>query len=366
MAVMTKHAGKKDLRSGYTTGACAAAAAKAAALALVRQTTVTRSEITLPGGGSARFPVGRCDILPDRAACSVIKDAGDDPDVTDGAEIIATVILKGEPGITIGGGQGVGTVTKPGLEVPVGEAAINPVPRRMIAAAVESVLREQAAVRGVDVIIAVHNGEKLAEKTLNKRIGIVGGISIIGTTGIVVPYSVEAYKASISQALDIAVACGGRHIILTTGRRSEKFAQAEMALPDECFIQAGDFIGYSLDECAGKKVEKVTVWGMTGKISKLAAGDLYTNISDSRVDIGFLVEVAAGCGLTPEEIGRLRQAVTANHLRRLLPEHCVTRFCDKLCRLAAKQCRARVGYNVKIRCVMSDYNGNVIGRCRAR
>ncbi|MCX7912364.1 MAG: cobalt-precorrin-5B (C(1))-methyltransferase [Dehalococcoidales bacterium] len=355
-------AGMRGLRYGYTTGACAAAAAKAATLALLAQKTVGEIEVDLPGGGKAGFVVKSCVFDRWSAVCSVIKDAGDDPDVTDGAEVIAEVKRGDAVGIIITGGEGVGTVTKPGLEVPVGMPAINPVPRRMIEQAVVQAARACGAEPvGFEVVVSVKDGEVLAKRTLNRRLGIVGGISILGTTGIVVPYSPDAYMACIAQAIDVAAACGGRHVVLTTGRRSEQFAQAHLRLPEECFIQAGDFIGYALRQCVEKGICTVTVWGMAGKLGKIAAGHLYTNVSDSRVDMGFLVGVAERCGLTGAGRDALRGVVTANQLQRMLPEHVRRRFCDEICRLAAESCRREVGGGLSVHCIMSDYQGVILG-----
>jgi cobalt-precorrin-5B (C1)-methyltransferase len=356
------------LRSGYTTGACAAAAARAAMMALLKQEAVNHVQVALPRT-KASFKVNQCVFDRSQASCSVIKDAGDDPDVTHRAEIWATVSWKDEPGISIGGGEGVGVATKPGLEIAVGEAAINPVPRRMIERSVREVMPEKNAPqnnRGVEVTISVAEGEKLAQKTLNPRLGIVKGISILGTTGVVIPYSVSAYKACISQGLDVAVACGCRQIVLTTGRRSEKFAQRELALAEECFLQAGDFIGYSLGECAKKNLTKVTIWGMTGKLSKLAAGHMYTNVSHSRVDINFLAGVAADCGVPEEIVKALKAAVTANHLRKMLPPEYSQKFCNKLCLLAAERCRHKAGGKLEVECIMSSYDGVILGRANAK
>ena len=338
---MTARRDKRPLRSGYTTGACAAAAAQAAMIALLRQEAIKQVQVALPAG-KVSFKVKRCLFDRTRASCSVIKDAGDDPDITNGAEIWANVRWKGEPGLDISGGEGVGTVTKPGLEIPAGVAAINPVPRRMIERSVREAMPDSDG-RGFEVIISVAEGEKLARRTLNPRLGIVKGISILGTTGIVIPYSVNAYKACLSQALDVAVACGCRQIVLTTGRRSEKFAQRELALAEECFVQAGDFIGYSLEQCARRSFAKVTIWGMMGKLSKLAAGHMYTNVSDSKVDINFLTRLAVDCGVPEEIVQFLRKAVTANHLRRMLPPEHTPKFCNRLCLLAAKKCREEAG-----------------------
>jgi cobalt-precorrin-5B (C1)-methyltransferase len=353
------------LRSGYTTGACAAAAAQAATIALLKQKAINRVQVALPNA-QANFKVKQYAFDRTQASCSVIKDAGDDPDITNGVEIWATARWKGEPGIDIRGGKGVGVVTKPGLEIPVGLAAINPVPRQMIEHSVREAAGSELKGKGIQVVISVPGGEKLAKKTLNPRLGIIKGISILGTTGIVIPYSVNAYKACISQALDVAVACGCRQVVLTTGRRSEKFAQSELALAEECFVQAGDFIGYSLKQCAKRSFQKVTIWGMTGKLSKLAAGHLYTNVSDSKVDIGFLAEVASGCGVPDKMVKALRAAVTANHFRKMLPPEHTRKFCDQLCRLAAKKCREEVGEKLEVECIMTSYDGIILGRANAK
>tara|TARA_B100000315_G_scaffold247880_1_gene277176 strand:- start:182 stop:1282 length:1101 start_codon:yes stop_codon:yes gene_type:complete len=357
----------QPLRSGYTTGACAAAAAKAATVALLYQKIVGQVEINLPdNSNNASFKIEKCVFSDIQASCSVIKDAGDDPDVTNGAEIRASVSWKDRPGISIDGGEGVGMVTKPGLEIPVGMSAINPVPRQMITDSVEKATEDRLNDKGIKVTISVSRGEELAQKTLNPRLGIIGGISILGTTGIVIPYSVNAYTACIAQALDVAAACGCKEVVLTTGRRSEKFAQNELALAEECFIQAGDFMDYSLKKCAGKQLAKATIWGMIGKISKLAVGHLYTNTSHSKVDISFLVKVAASCGVSEEMVKVLQESVTANHFRKMLPAEYTECFSNKLCLLAARKCREHTKGKLEIGCIMSDYEGVILGRGNAR
>jgi cobalt-precorrin-5B (C1)-methyltransferase len=365
VVAMARRRKDKPLRSGFTTGACAAAAAQAATIALLRQEAVSQVRTDLPDGKQASFKVNRCLFDRTQASCSVIKDAGDDPDVTHGAEIWATVSWKDEPGITITGGKGVGVVTKPGLEISVGTAAINPVPQRMIERSVREAAGSKLDGRGIQVVISVPAGDKLARRTLNPRLGIVKGISILGTSGVVIPYSVSAYQACISQSLDVALACGCTQVVLTTGRRSEKFAQGELALAEECFVQAGDFIGYSLRECARRSFQKITIWGMTGKLSKLAAGHLYTNVSDSKIDIDFLAEVAAGCGAPDKIIKTLRTAVTANHFRRMLPPEHAPKFCDQICLLAARKCRQGAGGKLEVECIMSSYDGIILGRANA-
>jgi cobalt-precorrin-5B (C1)-methyltransferase len=356
----------RNLRTGYTTGACASAAAKAAILAWLQQQKIRQVRITLPGGSQSLFEVNKCEFDKSRGACSIIKDAGDDPDITNGAEIWATVSEAERPGVHIDGGSGVGRVTKPGLEIPVNEAAINPVPRKMITAEVSSAAGDKLISQGVKVVISVTRGAELAKKTLNQRLGIIGGISILGTTGIVIPYSVNAYTACISQALDVAAASGCREAALTTGRRSEKFAQKELKLKEECFIQAGDYIGFSIQECLKKHFLKAIIWGMIGKISKLAAGHLYTNISDSEVNMDILVTAARDAGAPAEIVQSMRVAVSANHFRELLPAEYLNDFAAILCKLAALKCRDSVQGEVEIECIMSDYYGVILGRADAK
>lgn len=356
---------KKDLRTGYTTGACAAASAKAATTALLSQNRVVDTNISLPAGRSVSFSISQCDFNCDRASCTVIKDAGDDPDITNGAEIRATAEWTPTHGISIAGGEGIGCVTKPGLDLPVGEHAINPVPRQMIIESVKEALQNAPGGRGLRITISVPHGEELGKRTLNSRLGILGGISIIGTSGIVVPYSVRAYTACISKSLGVAAACGCETVVLSTGRRSEKHAQKELALPEESYILAGDYIGYSLKEIARKGFRKAIVWGMIGKISKLAAGSLYTNVSDSAVDIAIMARLAAECNIPPHVIDLLSRSVTANHFRKLMPPEYVGVFCDGLSQAAAEQCCKAVSGKIVVQCVTTDPEGTVLGKSDA-
>ncbi len=244
----------------------------------------------------------------------------------------------------------------------VGMPAINPVPLKMILESVREVMKNG---RGVIVTISVPAGEELAKHTLNARLGITGGISILGTTGIVVPFSVDAYTTCISQALDVAVASGCRQVVLTTGRRSERFAQRAMGLSDECFIQVGDFIGFSLKECAVRPLAKVTIWGMAGKMSKIAAGDLNTNVSHSRIDFDFLARLARSCGVPEEVLATLAGSVTAHHFQQMLPPVYRPLFGNEICALAARHAREITGGKMEIECLMSDYEGVVQGRAGA-
>jgi len=278
---------RRGLRSGYTTGACAAAAAKAAALALTTQQAVQEVTIRLPIGQDVTFAVHRCEVGPDEALCSVIKDAGDDPDVTHGAEICARV--RRAEHFELAGGEGVGTVTRPGLGLEVGGPAINPVPRRMISESIAEVTTELPRVE-----ISVPGGEQMAKKTLNGRLGIVGGISILGTTGIVRPYSTASWRASVEQAVDVAAANGVREVVFSTGGRSEKFSQKLFPeLPDLAFVEMGEFTGHALKRCAARGITRAVLSGMIGKLSKVAQGHFMTHVAGNQVDPEFLAELAS-------------------------------------------------------------------------
>src|ERR687892_2274475 len=291
------------LRTGWTTGTCAAAAAKAAASALVSGRRPTRVDVKLPGKGRERrvgFEVERCDLGGSWAEAVVIKDAGDDPDVTDGAHLTARVSWREVQGLELDRGDGVGLVTKPGLGLPVGGPAINAVPRRMISYSVEEILDPNE--RGVRVVISVPGGEKMAEKTTNARLGIVGGISILGTTGIVRPFSTAAYRASVVQQIDVAAAQGHREVVLATGSRSERHAFAAWpGLADVCVVEVGDFTGIALRRAVAAGVRRVAFVGMAGEITKLAAGGMMTHFPRSRVDTALLADVARATG-APAEI----------------------------------------------------------------
>ena len=232
--------GRDNLRSGYTTGACAAAAAKAALTALIDRRPVGEVVIRLPTGRAVAFALHSCGCGKTEGYASVIKDAGDDPDVTHGAEVRVRVTWADGPGVTFLRGEGVGLVTKKGLPVPPGEPAVNPAPRKLIAETVEEVLAVRGlAGRGVAVEISVPGGEELAKKTFNPRLGIVGGISILGTTGVVTPYSTAAWVASVTQEIDVAAAQGLRRLVLAVGARGERLARDLFPLPPEAFVQVG-------------------------------------------------------------------------------------------------------------------------------
>ncbi len=236
---------KQALRTGWTTGTCAAAAAKAATTALATGEIQETTEIGLPDGRRVRFGVDECALTPTQAEAVVVKDAGDDPDVTHGARLTATVRWRAEPGLELDGGVGVGVVTKPGLGLELGGPAINPVPRAMITQSVgEAVDLSQ---QGVRVVISVPDGERMARKTTNARLGIIGGISILGTTGIVRPFSTASWRASVEQAISVLAAQGEDTVVLCTGGRTEKGAMRLLPhMPEVCFVEVGDFTGAAL------------------------------------------------------------------------------------------------------------------------
>src|SRR6266542_4136609 len=308
---------KRGLRTGYTTGACAAAAAKAAARCLVGDVTLSEIETTLPNGSRVTFALHRCERDGARALCSVIKDAGDDPDCTHGAELVVEVELKMEPSVEIRGGPGVATVTKPGLGLEVGAPAVNPVPRRNITEMVEEELAGSAW-KGAVVTLSVPRGGEMAEKTTNARLGLVGGISILGTTGIVRPYSTAAYKASVVQAIDVAKARGYAELVLTTGGKSEKYAMDLLPhLGEEAFIQVGDFIGVGLKHCARRGIRLANIVGMMGKLSKMANGKMMTHAAGSEVNLDLLADLASELGASEALQEQIRTANTARHVLEL-------------------------------------------------
>ncbi len=301
---------KKKLRTGYTTGACAAAAAKGAAMCLFDEETDSIS-ITLPDGQVASFVpeiMLRANIT---AQCGIRKDGGDDPDATHGALIKARVELTSEPEVIIRAGPGVGRVTRPGLAVRPGEPAINPVPRQMITDEVRGVLPEG---KGAVVVISVVEGDKIALKTFNHRLGITGGISILGTTGIVEPYSHDAYRESITCCLGVAQAIGLDTVVFSTGRSSEKIAQKILKdFQEESFILIGDFFSFALKEAVAYGMQKIIIACYPGKLLKMAAGSESTHVSRSQVDLGLLADCADQAGAGPGIADAVRSANTVRH-----------------------------------------------------
>jgi cobalt-precorrin-5B (C1)-methyltransferase len=382
---------KKVLRSGYTTGACAAAAAKGAALMLASQERASEVTIELPDGASATFPLHGQTFTGDSAACYVIKDAGDDPDVTNGAEVWARVIplphphpnppfmpqrvLEGEGKIKIIGGTGIGKVTKPGLAISPGEWAINPVPRRMIEQAVSSVFKPippPSLIRGevkappmireggggVKVVISIPDGEERAKKTLNARLGIIGGLSILGTTGIVRPISAKAWTDTIDAALDVARACGCETVVLSTGRSSEMAAQRHIPhLPEEACIMMGDHVAYALRACAKRGYMQPIIACQFAKLLKIACGYENTHAAASELDLAVLLKWAEAAHVVPENLAIISHANTAREIA------VATGFDTTLMKLVAGRARQAAAVHapgIEVRPLLCGYDGTVV------
>ncbi len=357
---------RKGLRTGFTTGSCAAAAAKAAALALFGAAPAAQVEIVLPNRQHARFNVARTAASGAGMLCAVIKDAGDDPDATHGAEICATV-FPADAGVILEGGPGVGRVTRPGLGIEPGEPDITSTPRRMITGAVKEVIAAHGR-PGARIVISVPGGEEIAAKTLLGRLGVVGGIGILGTTAIVRPYSTAAFRASITQAIDVALAAGVGEVVLTTGGRSEKFAQGLIALPEVGFVQMGDFVGFAMREAGRKGLRKVTIVGMVGKLSKIADGKKMTHAAGSEVNCAMLAEMARTLGAAPEVVAQIAAANTARHVLDLAAAHGLAGLADLVCRRAAENARSFAGDHPPadgVEVILTDFDGRPIGRARA-
>ncbi len=353
----------KTLRSGYTTGACATAATKGALLALLHQRRFAKARIRLPIGRAVTFALHTCAYTPHEGASSVIKDAGDDPDVTHQAEICARVTWALEPGVHFARGAGVGLVTKAGLPVPPGEPAINPVPRQMMTETVQAILaRWGRADRGVCIEISVPQGEQMAEKTFNPRLGIVGGISILGTTGIVVPYSTAAWEASVLQNIDVAVAQGCEHLVFVVGGRGERFARRWIALPEIAYVQIGNFFGLALERAARAGVAQVTLASMIGKLAKFAAGNASVHSKQSEQDFAFLANLAGEAGADEALVQRIRTANTAQEVLAIALEAGLTRLPHGVCGRAWQFARASVERSLALEVWLLGQDGDIIGR----
>ncbi|MGI9524285.1 MAG: cobalt-precorrin-5B (C(1))-methyltransferase [Hyphomicrobiaceae bacterium] len=307
-----KNADTTMLRRGWTTGACATAATKAAYELLVTGTAPDPVEITLPKGENPAFALALEECHDDWARTGIVKDAGDDPDVTHGALIVATLrILPRGSGIQFVAGKGVGTITLPGLALEVGEPAINPVPRQLMRAAIAEAAERHGRATDVQIEISVPGGEDLARRTWNPRLGILGGISILGTTGVVHPYSCSAWIHSIHRGIDVARANGLDRIVGATGSTSEAAARAAYALDDIAMIDMGDFVGGMLKYLRRHPIPNLVVAGGFAKMSKLARGFLDLHSGRSQVDFDWLALRAAENGASTSLCGTIRSANTA-------------------------------------------------------
>ena len=350
-------AAAKGLRTGWTTGTCTSAAAKAAVVGLLHGSVPERVDVALPSGRRVEFGVTDT-VEGDPCRAAVVKDAGDDPDVTNGAHLTVTARwCEGPPGsVELEAGPGVGTITLPGLGLPVGAPAINPVPARMIRAAVSEVTD-----RPVCLTVSVPGGEAMAAKTSNARLGIVGGISILGTTGIVRPFSTASWRASVVQQVDVATAQGQKEIVLSTGGRTDAAAQRLRGdLPPVCFVEVGDFTGIALRRAAAAGADRVTFVGMAGKIAKLAAGVLMTHYRRSKVDVEMLAAIAAETGAPATVVEAATATATARHFAEACMESGFLAPLQILCEKAAAACREFTGGRLEVRIVMVDFEGSEV------
>ena len=357
----------KPLRWGFSTGTAASAAVKGALTKLLGLPCPDSVSISLPGGGSLDIPLHSVTLDSGRTECIVIKDGGDDPDVTHKAEIGARVRLTDtsnkKGAIKIVRGEGVGLVTKPGLPVPIGEPAINPVPGKMIRRAVRDVLRASGNPTRVDVEVEIFapRGEELSRHTFNPRLGILGGISILGTTGLVKPYSHSAYRATVMSGLRVAKAAGLKEVVFSTGGKSERYAQRRLKdLPSEAFVQMGDFVRFSLTSAGRLGFEKITVASFFGKAVKMAQGLANTHASYGEVDLGRLAQWAK------EESGRegpadeIKEANTARGALEVIRREHLSGIIDRAGKGVIERLKRYLPQDVAVDAVILDFSGVIL------
>lgn len=310
----------KKLRQGYTTGTCAAIAAKAAIRMLLGE-KIEKEKILTPKGVFVETSIVDVVREENSVACAVQKDSGDDPDVTNGIWVYARVEISDKEGIEIVGGEGVGIVTKAGLSQRIGEAAINPVPKQMIQKEVGEVLEKKGHIKGCKVTIYVPKGKEIARKTFNPRIGIVDGISILGTTGIVEPMSEKALLESIEVEMNVAKANGVKHIILTPGNYGEDFIRDTLQIELSKAVKSSNFIGETIDMAVEKGFESILLVGHVGKLIKLAAGimNTHSHVADGRMEV--FVSHAALCGVPVEVLQEMMDCITTDQVIHILQEH---------------------------------------------
>ncbi|MGD9947066.1 MAG: cobalt-precorrin-5B (C(1))-methyltransferase [Desulfobulbus sp.] len=348
----------RPLRSGYTTGACAAAAAKAAVRCLLGQVDAA-VEIPFPDGSRHRFDLCRVQrITAEGAMATVVKDAGDDPDVTNGAEIGAEARwLDGqrqEP-ISLVNGPGVGLVTKPGLSIAVGEPAINPIPRKMIREAVLEALAEcRENLRGIEIKIFVRDGDVLAEKTLNRRLGVIGGLSILGTTGIVRPISAKAWTDTIEASMQVARAAGLTEVILATGRTSEAAVQRLLGLPEEAQVMMGDYLLYALEAAGRHGFTRIHLAEMWAKLVKAALAVPQTHVRNGALETHQAADLLATLGLDPATSKQLQEANTAREIFDYLQKIQRHDLIAAVCQRAKSQAEQWSGLPVRVYLVTSE------------
>lgn len=357
-------------RTGFTTGANAAAAARAASMGLLTGCVPENILCRLPNGNEVSFAVLESSVDDDggvrQARAVIVKDAGDDPDATHGAHLTAEVrLLPGQAGaVVLKGGPGVGIVTKEGLGLEVGGPAINPVPQRNISDNVRSAASEILAVDGLEVTISVPGGEEMAKKTLNARLGILGGISILGTTGIVRPYSTAAFRASVVQAVDVAAKQGQTSVVFTTGGRTEKFAMRQLPeLEESCFVQMGDFVKAAFTSAIKRQLPKVYIGAMVGKLTKMCQGLAVTHAWKAEIDRDLLADSAREVGAPDDLVEEIRSAETARFAAEKLANLGLTvKFHQQLAKKAIRSLKTEYPGDYRLTVLVCDFEGQFICR----
>jgi cobalt-precorrin-5B (C1)-methyltransferase len=344
-----------NLRSGFTTGTCAQAAAKASAMMLINQKALDQIEVETPSGKILNLKLIDQRIGKNFAQCGVIKDSGDDPDVTNGVKIYVEVtFIDNQKEVRIAGGEGVGLVTKPGLPVEIGESAINPVPRKMISRELSQLLPPD---KGFKATISVANGRELASRTFNSQLGILGGISIIGTTGIVEARSTKGYKTTLSLQLDMLKAARHESCALVLGYLGEKFCRNELKLSKDLIVKIGDHVGFMLEECAKKKISKVLLVGHIGKLVKVANGQFNTHIKFGDNRIKTIAAYAKTCGAKNEVIREIVKQSAAEATIEILQKNRLTSVFFKI----AKDIVTKIK-GLPTSCVILSLKGNALAR----
>jgi cobalt-precorrin-5B (C1)-methyltransferase len=359
---MTVEAPPRELRRGWTTGACATAAVKAAFGALAGLGFADPVAIRLPRGGGASFALAERQLGFGFAVAGVVKDAGDDPDVTHGC-LVRALVRRGPAGagVSFHAGEGVGTVTRAGLPLPPGEAAINPVPRRMMREAVAEVAAATGEALDVALTISIPGGQALAEKTLNPRLGIVGGLSILGTTGVVIPYICAAWIHSIHRGVDVARAAGLTHVAAATGSTSERAVQSLYGLPEMALLDMGDFAGGTLKYLRRHPIPRLSLAGGFAKLAKLAQGHLDLHSSRSRLDQVELAGWSAAHGASPPLASAIAGANTAGQILDLARDAGFP-LADLVAARAREVGREVAGAGIAVEVLVVDRQGNVAGR----
>ncbi|MAR90367.1 MAG: cobalt-precorrin-5B (C(1))-methyltransferase [Pseudomonadales bacterium] len=350
----------KPLRTGFTTGSCATACCVAAASYLLENLQPSIVSVTLPKGKTVEMEIINYQQQTEGVRTATIKDAGDDPDITHGAEIFVKLALTVSPGIRFIAGNGVGTVTKPGLLLSVNEPAINPVPRQMMSDHLTAIAKQVNYSGGFKVTVGVVDGEQLALKTMNPRLGILGGLSILGTTGVVRPFSCAAWIASIRQGMDVAYANGVEHIVATTGNTSETTIKEHYQLTDTALIEMGDFAGAVLKHLKKTPLKKLSLCGGFGKISKLANGHLDLNSRVSAIDFEHLAKVAAEKGADKLLVASILGANTSIEALKLCQERNIA-LANGICEAAYRKARTIVPDSIEVEILAIDRKGKFVG-----